>query len=94
MTGIACSISVGPSGLPMSRHAITNKIARIARKARVFVYQCTGFGRGSAAASPCSLAVAMHPVLHRLMRHSSMQVTMDYYASTDDALQNVIKELR
>ncbi|OAI39238.1 hypothetical protein AYO40_01320 [Planctomycetaceae bacterium SCGC AG-212-D15] len=34
------------------------------------------------------------PVLHVLMRHASMQVTMDYYASVDDALQDVIRELR
>ena len=34
------------------------------------------------------------PVLHRLMRHSSMQVTMDYYASVDDALQDAIRNLK
>jgi integrase len=33
------------------------------------------------------------PVLHELMRHSSMQITMDYYASVDDALQDAIKDL-
>jgi integrase len=33
------------------------------------------------------------PVLHELMRHSSMQITMDYYASVDDALQDAIKGL-
>jgi hypothetical protein len=27
------------------------------------------------------------------MRHSSMQVTMDYFASVDDALQDAIKGL-
>ena len=32
-------------------------------------------------------------MLHEMMRHSSMQVTMDYYASVDDALQDTIKEL-
>jgi integrase len=34
------------------------------------------------------------PVLHALRRHSSMQVTMDYYATVDDALQDAIKGLR
>ena len=34
------------------------------------------------------------PVLHRLMRHSSMPVTMDYYASVDDALQDAILTLK
>jgi integrase len=33
------------------------------------------------------------PVLHRLMRHSSMQVTMDFYASVDDVLHAKISEL-
>jgi integrase len=33
------------------------------------------------------------PILHALMRHSSMQITMDYYASVDDALQDAIKGL-
>ena len=33
-------------------------------------------------------------MLHELMRHSSMQVTMDYYASVDDALQDAILNLK
>jgi integrase len=33
------------------------------------------------------------PVLHALMRHSSMQITMDYYANVDDALQDAMKGL-
>jgi hypothetical protein len=33
------------------------------------------------------------PILHELIRHSSMQVTMDYYASVDDVLQDAINEL-
>jgi hypothetical protein len=28
-----------------------------------------------------------------LMRHSSMQMTMDFYANVDDALQQAIREL-
>jgi integrase len=32
-------------------------------------------------------------ILHSLMRHSSMQITMDYYASVDDALQAAISGL-
>lgn len=32
-------------------------------------------------------------MLHELMRHSSMQVTMDYYANVDDALQDAISRL-
>jgi hypothetical protein len=33
------------------------------------------------------------PVLHRLMRHSSMQITMDFYASVDDVLHDAIRQL-
>ena len=33
------------------------------------------------------------PVLHELMRHSSMQITMDYYANVDDVLQQAIAGL-
>jgi len=32
-------------------------------------------------------------MLHELMRHSSMQVTMDFYANVDDALQDAIVRL-
>jgi hypothetical protein len=34
------------------------------------------------------------PILHTLMRHSSMQVTMDFYASVDDVLQETMKGLK
>jgi hypothetical protein len=33
------------------------------------------------------------PILHSLMQHSSMPITMDYYASVDDALQDAISGL-
>lgn len=33
------------------------------------------------------------PILHSLMRHSSMQITMDYYANVNDALHDAIGEL-
>jgi integrase len=33
------------------------------------------------------------PILHKLMRHSSMQVTMDYFASVDDVKQAAINSL-
>ncbi len=32
-------------------------------------------------------------VLHELMRHSSMQITMDYYANVDEAKQAAITVL-
>jgi len=48
-----------------------------------------GFGRRVAA----QLGKGNAPVLHRLMRHSSMQVTMDFYASVDDVLHDAIGQL-
>jgi integrase len=33
------------------------------------------------------------PVLHQLMRHSSMQVTMDFYANVDGVLQEAIQQI-
>jgi integrase len=33
------------------------------------------------------------PIFHQLMRHSTMQVTMDYYANVDDVLQDAIGKL-
>jgi integrase len=33
------------------------------------------------------------PVLHRLMRHRTMQMTMDYYANVDDILAESIRQL-
>lgn len=38
-------------------------------------------------------ATTLPPVLHRLMRHSSMQVMIGYYASVDDALHVVLASL-
>jgi integrase len=33
------------------------------------------------------------PVLHQLMRHSSMQITMDYHANVDDMLSQAIEQI-
>jgi integrase len=33
-------------------------------------------------------------MLRELMRHSSLKVTMDYYASVDDALQDAITRVK
>jgi hypothetical protein len=35
-----------------------------------------------------------HPVLHELMRHSSMQVTMDYHANLGEVLHEAIGGLK
>ena len=78
--------------LPLSRHGITSKIRDMAKRAGVKLSMHKlrkGFG--------CRIAKQLGkgnaPVLHELMRHSSMQITMDYYANVDDALQDAIKGL-
>ena len=48
-------------------------------------------GYGCRAAS--QLGNGNAPILHRLMRHSSMQITMDYYANVDDVLQEAVASL-
>jgi integrase len=79
-------------GGPLSRNGITNRISDMAKRAGVNLSMHKlrkGFG--------CRVAKKLGrgnaPILHSLMRHSSMQITMDYYASVDDALQDAIKEL-
>jgi integrase len=77
---------------PLSRHGITSKIRDMAKRAGVKLSMHKlrkGFGCRVAK----QLGKGNAPVLHELMRHSSMQITMDYYASVDDALQDAIKEL-
>jgi integrase len=79
-------------GGPLNRNAITNRVRFLAQKAgvRLCMHKLRkGFG--------CRIAKQLGrgdaPVLHRLMRHSTMQISLDYYASVDDALQDKIKEL-
>ncbi len=77
----------------LSRGAISHKVLRIAKAAAVNLSMHKlrkGFG--------CRVAKLLGkgnaPILHELMRHSSMQITMDYYASVDDVLQEAIKDLQ
>jgi integrase len=80
------------TGEPLSRHGITSKVREMARRAgvRLSMHRLRkGFGCRVAK----KLGKGNAPVLHSLMRHSSMQITMDYYANVDDALQDAIKEL-
>jgi len=79
-------------GGPLSRNGITNRVIFMAQKAGIKLSMHRlrkGFGCRVAK----QLGKGNAPILHRLMRHSSMQVTMDYYASVDDALQDSIKGL-
>jgi integrase len=77
---------------PLSRNGATHRVIRMARRAGINLSMHRlrkGFGCRAAK----KLGKGNAPILHRLMRHSSMQVTMDYYASVDDALQDVITRL-
>lgn len=76
----------------LSRSAITGRVRELARRAGVKLSMHKlrkGFGCRVAK----QLGKGNAPILHELMRHSSMQITMDYYASVDDALQDAIEGL-
>jgi integrase len=74
---------------PLSRAGISSRVREMAKQAgvRLSMHKLRkGFGCRAAK----QLGKGNAPILHSLMRHSSMQVTMDFYASVDDALQDAI----
>ncbi len=78
---------------PLSRCGVTNRVLLFAKQAGVKLSMHRlrkGFG--------CRIAQQLGkgnaPILHTLMRHSSMQITMDYYANVDSSLQQAIGELQ
>jgi len=76
----------------LSRNGITNYVCLLAKRAgvRLSMHKLRkGFGCRAAK----QLGKGNAPVLHELMRHSSMQITMDYYASVSDVLQDAINGL-
>jgi integrase len=80
-------------GKALSRNGITNRVCDMAKAAGVKLSMHRlrkGFG--------CRIAKQLGkgnaPLLHPFMRHSSMQITMDYYASVDDALRDAITALK
>jgi integrase len=80
-------------GGPLSRNGVTNRVLWLAKRAGVKLSMHRlrkGFGCRVAK----SLGKGGAAMLHELMRHSSMQVTMDYYANVDDALQDAIRNLK
>src|SRR5262245_30101224 len=81
------------TGGPLTRNGVTNRVLAMAKKAgvRLSMHRLRkGFGCRAAK----MLGKGGAAMLHELMRHSSMQVTMDYYASVDDALQDAILNLK
>jgi integrase len=80
------------TGEPLTRNGITSRVIGMAERAGVNLSMHRlrkGFGCRVAK----QLGKGNAPILHSLMRHSSMQITVDYYASVDDALQDAIKGL-
>jgi integrase len=80
------------TGGPLTRNGLTNRVLHMAQRAGVKLSMHRlrkGFG--------CRVAQQLGrgnaPVLHRLMRHSSMQITMYFYASVDDVLHDAIRQL-
>jgi integrase len=79
-------------GGPLPRNGITNRVRAMAKQAGVKLCMHKlrkGFGCRAAK----QLGKGNAPILHQLMRHSTMQVTMDYYANVDDVLQDAIGKL-
>jgi integrase len=76
-------------GRPLPRSAISHRVLAMAKKAGVKLSMHRlrkGFGCRAAKI----LGQGGAAILHELMRHSSMQVTMDFYANVDDSLQEAI----
>jgi integrase len=81
------------TGAFLTRNAVTHRVLAVAKKAGVKLSMHKlrkGFG--------CRVAKHLGKggaaMLHEIMRHSSMQVTMDYYANVDDASQGAIEGLK
>ncbi|MBY0589587.1 tyrosine-type recombinase/integrase [bacterium] len=82
----------GVAGRPMTRAGISSFVCHLAKRAgvRLSMHKLRkGFGCRVAS----TLGKGNAPVLHQLMRHSSMQITMDYYANVDDVLSQAIEQI-
>lgn len=76
----------------LSAEGLSNRVRLMARQAGVKLSMHRlrkGFGCRVAK----TLGKGNAPVLHELMRHSSMQITRDDYASVGDMLQGAINQL-
>lgn len=80
------------TGRRPTRAGISSRVCAMARKAgvRLSMHKLRkAFGCRVAS----TLGNGNAPVLHRLMRHSSMQMTMDYYANVDGALAEAMDQI-
>jgi integrase len=76
----------GKADQPVTADAISQRIIRLARRAGVKLTMRTlrrGFGCRYAGHVPAQ-------VLQRLMRHSNIAITMDYYANVDAAVEEAV----
>jgi integrase len=77
---------VGPKGKPVSETAVSKRIAALADEAGVRLTM-KGLRRGFG----CRYAGKVSAqVLQKLMRHSNIAVTMDYYVNVDDAVEAAV----
>jgi integrase len=77
---------VGWRGRPLSLKGVSKCVTRLAREAGVKLTMKTlrrGFGCRYAGKVPAQ-------VLQKLMRHSTIKTTMDYYANVDDAVEEAV----
>jgi len=77
---------VTKGGRPVSLAAVSDRVIRLARKAGVKLTMKSlrrGFGCRYAGKVPAQ-------VLQKLMRHSDIKITMDYYANVDDAVMEAV----
>jgi integrase len=73
-------------GRPIRVKAVSDRVVKLAKKAGVRLTMHTlrkGFGCRYAGKAPAQ-------VLQRLMRHSTIRITMDYYANIDDAVDEAV----
>jgi integrase len=80
------------TGQPLTPNGVTNDVIHMAKKAGVKLSMHRlrkGFGCRVAA----QLGRGNAQVLHRLMRHSTMQMSMDFYVNVDNVLHDSIRQL-
>jgi len=77
-------------GQPLTRSGISTAVIQMARAAGVRL-SMHRLRKGFISRMAVKLGQGGAPVLHKLARHSSLQVTMDYYANVDQAVQDSIE---
>jgi integrase len=81
---------VSRGGVELKCKSVSDRVVRLAKKAGVKLSMRAlrrGFGCYYAARVPAQ-------VLQRLMRHSDIGITMDYYANVDDAVTEAVRSRR